>query len=118
MNDPTWYVNGTEVFTRAGQVPNAQWATGCLYAASNSPGIGISTGVTNLEESDNWTLLDQFGEARTPQIGQMIGKGESFLLPGIGVSDNAVATGNGDYSLNRTGSATLSSLATGWESAP
>lgn len=71
-----------------------------------------------LGESDNWTLLDQFGEARTPQIGQMIGKGKSFLLPGIVVSDNAVATGNGDYSSNKTGSATLSSLATGWESVP
>ena len=118
MNNPTWYINAVELFARALELPNAVWASGCNYPAANSPGIGIGTGVTNLEQSSNWTLLDQFGAGRTPQNGQQIGRGASGAQPGIGVADNATATGNGNYSSIRTGSATLSSLSTGWISTP
>jgi hypothetical protein len=45
--------------------------------------------VTLLGESENWTLLDQHGVARTPQDGQLIGTVASIIAPGIIVFDNA-----------------------------
>jgi len=54
--------------------PDTLWNSGMFAGASNSPGIGISTENPNLEEQlPNWTLLDQFGNARESQIGQCIG---------------------------------------------
>lgn len=119
MNNPTYYGNALAVFIRAIEMPNAPWDNGCAFGASNSPGIGISTDVTNLEESDNWTLLDQFGAARDPQDGQYIGTTASGLFPGIGVVDNAESTGNGAYPGDAfLGRSHLESLATGWVAIP
>ena len=59
--------------------PDTLWNSGMFGGASNSPGIGISTENPGLEESlPNWTLLDQFGNARAAQIGQCIG-GSGFV---------------------------------------
>ena len=59
--------------------PDTLWNSGMFAGASNSPGIGISTENPNLEEQlPNWTLLDQFGNARASQIGQCIG-GSGFV---------------------------------------
>jgi len=62
--------------------------SGMFGGASNSPGIGISTTNPNLEESlPNWTLLDQHGNARDDQIGQLIG--------GDGITEAADWPGSG-----------------------
>ena len=59
--------------------PDTLWNSGMFGGASNSPGIGISTENPGLDESlPNWTLLDQFGNARNAQIGQCIG-GSGFV---------------------------------------
>jgi len=116
MNNPTYYINVLENIGRAGEVPAASFANGGNVAGTNSPGIGVSTGVTNLEQSlPNWTLLDQDGVARVPQDGQAIGNAASALFPGITVGDNAETTGDGVYAgAGILGFAVLSSLATGW----
>jgi hypothetical protein len=86
-----------------------------MPAASNSPGIGISTDVTLLGESDNWTLLDQHEAARTPQDGQLIGTAASLIAPGIVVGDTAETTGDGSYTGDATlGWAYLEDLDLGW----
>jgi hypothetical protein len=54
--------------------------TGMTMGASNSPGIGISDENPNLEEQlPNWTLLDQHGNARNAQIGQLLG-GDGIMV--------------------------------------
>ena len=80
---------GTALVARfTGQAkPLPNFNSGMFAGASNAPGIGISTEQTNLAESDpSWTLLDQAGNARDPQIGQVlggsgIGSGSSGTLP-------------------------------------
>ena len=115
MNNPTAYTNAYELFIRSLAIPTASWTNGCTIPASNSPGIGISTDVTMLGESDNWTLLDQDGAARTPQDGQLIGTVASLVSPGIIVCDNAESTGDGGYAGDATlGWAYLEDLDLGW----
>ena len=54
--------------------PSPIFNSGMFAGASNTPGIGISTEQTNLAESEpSWTLLDQAGNTRDPQIGQLLG---------------------------------------------
>ena len=122
MNNPTFYVNAYEAFIRSLALPNASFSTGCSAGASCSPGIGIGTDVTNLEESpQSWTLLDQHEVARTPQNGQLIGTVASILAPGIVVADNSETTGNGAYASGGEGVigwAHLESLADGWFAEP
>jgi hypothetical protein len=118
MNNPTYYFNAYQGFIRSLENTTASWTTGCILGASNSPGIGIATGVTNLEQSlPSWTLLTQTGAARAPQDGQLIGTVASILVPGITVVDQADSTGTGPYS-STEGLATLSDLADGWTAVP
>lgn len=115
MNNPTGYTNASQLFIRGVAMPNASWTNGCTIAASNSPGIGIATDVTLLGESENWTLLDQHGVARTPQDGQLIGTVASIIAPGIIVFDNAESTGDGSYAGDASlGWAYLEDLDLGW----
>ncbi len=68
------------------RVPDAILNSGMFAGASNAPGIGISTENPDLQESlfeatdgsgdlvtGSWTLLDQHGNARQSQIGQLLG---------------------------------------------
>ena len=86
--------------------------------ASNAPGIGVATDNPNLEQSlPSWTLLDQDGDARTPQVSQVIGGGGPEGMPGKGLQPVEVvvnaASGNG--SVTGSQEAQLNVLATGWE---
>ena len=117
MNDPTAYVDNIELVIRGGQVA-ANWGTGMDWGASNAPGIGIATDNPNLEQSlPSWTLLDQDGDARTPQVSQVIGGGGPEGMPGKGLQPVEVvvnaASGNG--SVTGSQEAQLNVLATGWE---
>lgn len=68
------FVDDASVTAMTTRVPDAVFNSGVFAGASNAPGIGISTENPGLEESlPNWTLLDQHGNARESQIGQLLG---------------------------------------------
>ena len=110
----------------AEMIVSGQLNGGCNAPGSNSPGIGIATAgnlaTQNLTESlPQWTLLDQDGDARTPQVGQYIG--------GSGLGDGTTGKGTvaiivsipslapnfqGKGYLNASDQATLADLAIGW----
>lgn len=71
----SFFVDDAAVTAMTTRVPGATtFNSGVFGGASNSPGIGISTTNPGLEESlPNWTLLDQHGNARNDQIGQLVG---------------------------------------------
>lgn len=86
MAEPTAFVDTAAVAAMAARVPAASVDTGMNAGASNGPGVGISTENPDLQESlqpgtdgnalsatGPWTLLDQHGDARVAQIGQVIG---------------------------------------------
>lgn len=97
---PTIFVQRAAVTIRAAQVSAANFGNACNPAASNAPGIGITEPLTNLPAfttvtGPNWSLLDQFGAARTPQVSQVIG--------GEGVTTSADWPGSGGTSGNGPG---------------
>ena len=127
--------NTTATAARAAEVPGASFVNG-MNNGLCSPGIGIATDNPDVV-TDKWTLLDQFGAARVPQVSQLLGGTgvtpeagypSSGGVPGNG-SDQAqfvVGVGNatntekeGDPALDGTvtvlGTGNLQSLATGWE---
>jgi len=122
----SFFVDDAAVTALDARVPNATYNSGMFGGASNSPGIGISTENPNLEQSlPNWTLLDQHGNARVNQIGQLIG-GAGISDPGtssgtegtapdatIRLYDNTTQDGTGAMSLPASGAA-LTDLAVGW----
>ncbi len=75
MTSPaTMFQDPVAVAARALEVPDAEFDNGMNLGGSCAPGIGINM----LEGSvvgtpEQFTLLDQQGNARTPQIGQSIG---------------------------------------------
>ncbi len=70
----SFFVDDVASVSVQARVPNAVVNSGVFGGSSNSPGIGISTENPFLGESlPNWTLLDQFGNVRQNQRGQLIG---------------------------------------------
>ena len=74
MGEPTIFVDNTANAARALEVPNASFENGANNAGSCACGLGI-----NMNEGavvgtpEQYTLLDQFGNARDSQISQSIG---------------------------------------------
>lgn len=117
MNSPTSYIDKVETIIRQGEVPNANWGTGMDYTASNACGMGIATDNPNLEQSlPSWTLLDQDGDARVPQVSQVIGGGGPDGLSGKGLApiDVVVNGPDGDGAVLSSQEAHLVTLAAGW----
>lgn len=127
-NDPTQFLDADAIVARAAEVPAASFGNGMNAGGSCAPGIGIATDVPDLTgDPESWTLLDQFGNPRTPQDSQQIG-GDGFSDfatnyplsggvegPGtepIFVIDPASQDGTGAGA--SLGNATLADLATGW----
>lgn len=119
------FVDDTTLAARQAEVPDAEWNSGMLGGGGAGPGIGIGP-QTDLDESlPNWTLLDQFGNARDAQIGQNIGgsgysdagtsSGEEGTLPEdtIRVQQNETTDGSGALSFPAPG-CSLITLAAGW----
>lgn len=120
------FVDDAAVAALQARVPNAVVNSG-MFGSNCGNGIGIGTDTTGLAESlPNWTLLDQHGNARVGQIGQLIG--------GAGISDAGTSSGTSGTApaatirlqdqdqLDGTGTlsfpapnAELNALATGWE---
>ena len=130
MNVPVTFRNTTAIAARALEVTDADWDNG-MNNSCNCPGVGVATDNSGLDESlPEWTLLDQFGDARVPQVSQLIG-GNGFTpesdypLSG-GVSGNGsdqaqflVGVANPDFPDNDgtvvvQGTANLADLAVGW----
>lgn len=124
----SFFVDDAAVVAMNARVPGNNFNSGVTVGASNSPGIGISTENPGLEQSlPNWTLLDQFGNARANQIGQHIGgpgisaagtsAGQEGTLPDstIRLFDNDDQDGSGGLPFPIAQGAELSDLATGWE---
>ena len=124
----TVFVDDATFAARSAEVPDAEWNSGMLGGGGGAPvGIGPQAG---LEESlPNWTLLDQFGNARDGQIGQYIG-GSGYTDPAdyplsggdegtapdstIRVQDNEDMTGDGALSFPAP-NAVLTDLDVGWD---
>jgi hypothetical protein len=74
---------GTPLTDPPGDGTYADPYLGCNRAGSNAPGIGINTGFVD-PKLDDWTVLDQAGDARSPQNSQHIGG------DGLGAGNQAV----------------------------
>lgn len=68
-------------FTDTGAGTAADPFLGCNKAGSNAPGIGINTGNIDPKLQD-WSVLDQAGDARTPQNSEHIAGVNVAITPG------------------------------------
>lgn len=133
MAEATYYEADSGVLIeRELEVPSASFANGMNAGGFNSPGIGINIDGGELADAAtdpagwNWTLLDQDGDARTPQVGQPLGGlalTQPIDWPGsgglegkgvVGIKVGGPADDSGDGTALSTGDATLTDLATGW----
>ena len=120
----SFFVDDAAITARSAEVPGADWNSG-LLGSGGGCGVGIGTETPNLEQSlPNWTLNDQFGNARQAQRSQYIGgsglgDGTSGTLPDavIRLVNNDNEDGTGAITLPAEG-AWLANLATGWEEDP
>jgi hypothetical protein len=120
-NIATTFRNTTTIAARKLDVPDADFDGGTNNSTCSA--IGIATDNPNLEESlPEWTLLDQFGDGRTPQVSQYIGgdgteegsegNGSDIAQYVIGVINPDYPNSTGTITVN--GTATLTTLAAGW----
>ena len=71
---PTFFIDDAANTARSAEVPNATFNSGMGSGGSNSPGIGINIdGGAIVGTPEQFTLNDQFGNARQAQIGQLLG---------------------------------------------
>lgn len=135
-NLPNAFIDDAAVTALDTRVPDAVTGTGMYHTGSNAPGIGIGTDNAGLEQSlPNWTLLDQFGNARDAQRSQLIGGDgitEAADWPGSGGTEgtapdatvrlwinpaNVDGVPNNEAVPTADNSAVLLDLAVGWTSA-
>lgn len=105
--NPTSFRDDSEV--RSVELPNASWTDGMNWAASNAPGIGINQGLGAVVGTpEQFTLLDQNGDARTPQKSAQIGLEEGDAIR------HGTNSATGDGTLTPVANSTLADLAVGW----
>jgi hypothetical protein len=119
MSQAATFIDVTARATRAGEVPDASFVNG-MNNGSCQPAVGISGGPTDLAGTpDQFTLTDQNGATRTPQLGQSLGgvalgEGETVVASqAIDLVDPADSSGDGTVTVDGSG-ATLTTLAAGW----
>ena len=114
--------------TREQEVPSADFNNGVNAGGSNCPGIGIGIDQGAVVGTpEQFTLLDQRGAARTPQVSQVIGGvglttaaeypssgGSSDLADAVPIDVASPADNSGDGSFFVSGGAALPTLAGGW----
>lgn len=125
-NSPTFYRDAAAVAARSPESVDGavDWNGGMNLAGSCAEGVGIATDVPNLTgDPASWTLLDQDGAARTPQVSQHIGgTGLGGTYPSSGgvegkgttPIDVGTPSATGDGTATIDGDATLATLAAGW----
>ncbi len=135
MGQPTIFQDTVSQALREAEVPDASFSNGMNLGGSCAPGIGVNMGEGAIVGSDEqFTLLDQDGAIRVPQVSQPLG-GEAYtdqaniypssggvegkgILPILtGVNPDQTAK-DADPSLDGTltinGDANLQTLAVGW----
>ena len=119
MSQAATFIDVTARATRVSEVPDASFVNG-MNNGSCQPAVGISGGPTDLAGTpEQFTLLDQNEDARTPQLGQSLGgvalgAGESIAASqAVDLVDAADSSGDGTVTVDGTG-ATLTTLAAGW----
>lgn len=120
MTAPTTFVDAATVASRVSDYPVDTDFSGGMNNGGCAPGIGINVGVANVS-ADDFTLLDQDEDARTPQVGQYIGgDGLGEGQTGKGTVGIIVVTNDadGEGGITDTGDATLTTLSTGWVATP
>ena len=71
---PTFFIDDAAFAARGAEVPGATFNSGCGGGASNAHGIGINVGGgAIIGTPEQFTLNDQFGNARQSQRSQCIG---------------------------------------------
>ena len=128
MGEPTYFIDDAAQTARAAEVTGADFDNGMNLGGSCACGLGI-----NMNEGavvgtpPQFTLLDQFGNAREAQISQHIGgsglgDGSSGTLPDAVIRFGTLPTEaakDSDPAVDGTiipvGNSTLSVLADGWE---
>ena len=124
MANPTFFIEDASVTAREAEVPLASFDNGCNLAGAG-PGIGINAlGGAVVGTPEQFTLLDQFGNARVGQLGQHIG-GPGYSAAGTSngqegtLPDGVIRTGTvsltGDGVVTITGNMNLNTLALGWQ---
>ena len=104
---PTAFRDDSNV--RDTEVPNADWDAGMNWGGSNAPGIGINMlqgAIVGTPEQ--FTLIDQFGDVRVPQVSAQIGHEDGDAVR-YGTNDSG---GSGE--LTPTSNCTLNTLSAGW----
>lgn len=124
---PTFLVDDSVVTTRSLEVPDADFSNGMNVGGSCAPGIGINMlqGAV-VGEPQQFTLLDQKGDARAPQTSQFIG-GEPYCDPANWPSSGGQSgflpedslrygdpSDSGDGSITPTANCALNDIAVGW----
>ena len=130
MGDPTVFSDDAARAARAPEVPQASFVNGTNLAASNASGIGINIGGGAVVGTpEQFTLLDQDGDARVGQRSQHIGgsglgSGTEGDLPAASIYTGTLpnqAAKDADPALDgtviKTGNASLADLAIGWVAA-
>lgn len=74
---------------RTSELPSADWGDGMNKTGSCAVGIGINTGSATDPTPARYTVLDQSGEARAPQLSQNIGQPAAAInaVQGADVND-------------------------------
>ena len=97
-----------EYLTRSSEVPDASWTSGCNVPGLNAPGIGINIGGGAIVGTpEQFTLLDQNGDARNPQKSGGVGMEPQGIT-------NCVNDAGGLGAVTTDGAAYLLTLAAGW----
>lgn len=131
MANPTLFRDDAAIALRSLENTLASWTTGMNNGGSNACGIGINIdGGAVVGTDEQFTLLDQFGNARAGQRSQSIG-GYPYVAaadyPSSGGAEGtapdgtifaATVSSTGDGSVVSLGNATLNDLATGWVAVP
>jgi hypothetical protein len=139
MGEPTIFIDNTARDARELETVGASFVNGANNAGSCAPGIGINMNEGAVDgRPSQFTLLDQFGNARDSQISQHIGGApyvdrSSVPWPGSGGVPGTEPDGTVEYGVNPTNAAkaaadpsidgtiavtntaSLVVLATGWE---
>ena len=134
MTDTTFFTDSVALAVRPAEVPEASFVNGMNAGGSCAPGVGINiAGGEIIGTPEQFTLLDQDGDIRVPQVSQSLGgealnseanyplsggvegKGVDPVLTGTTQTD---AAKEGDPALDGvpviTGDANLQTLLAGW----
>lgn len=111
MGEPTVFQDDAAATARALEVVGASFANGMNLGGSCAPGVGINMNEGAVVGSpEQFTLEDQFEDARVPQVSQSIGgfpfvDRSSVAWPGSGGTEGQLPKGSIRFGTNPTNAA-------------